>query len=172
MFMDRVLGVFRLDPAVFEAIEHDQGATSQALLVVAIVALMRALGSGFQATWTDASFLGNFIGALIWTFAGWLVWSVISYWVGTAFFRGVADLGEMLRVIGFAYAPQFLAIIPCVGFLVGVVWSLAAGFVAIRQGLDLDNVRALFTILAGLLVYVIGSLLISAFFGGLGMIFG
>jgi hypothetical protein len=59
--------------------------------------------------------------------------------------------------------PQFLGIIPCIGAVIGWIWSLATGFVAVRQGLNLDNLRAFLTILVGFLVYVIGSVIISIF---------
>jgi Uncharacterized protein conserved in archaea len=49
----------------------------------------------------------------------WVVWSAVTYWIETSLFEGKADLGEMLRVVGFAQAPLILAIIPCLGWLVG-----------------------------------------------------
>jgi hypothetical protein len=172
MFMNRIIGVFRLDAATFEDVEHDQNATGQAAIVVGIAALLSAIGSGLGAAFTNTSFFGNFISALLWTFIGWLVWSVVSFLVGTALFGGKADLGEMLRVIGFAYAPQVLSIIPCIGGIVGAIWSLVAGFIAIRQGLDLDNLKALLTVIVGFIVYVIGYLILALILGGIGAIFG
>ncbi|HEX6385775.1 MAG TPA: YIP1 family protein, partial [Anaerolineae bacterium] len=125
MFMDRVMGVFRLNPNTFEEIEADRDATTQAALVVLIVALIAAIGSGIGATIAeDGNFIGSFVGTIISTFVGWIVWSAITYFVGTSFFGGQADLGEMLRVIGFAYAPQVLGIIPCIGTIIGFIWSL------------------------------------------------
>lgn len=166
MLMDRIIGVFKLSVPTFEEIEHDQNATGQAAIVVAIVALMSALGSGMAAAWSENPFITSFISALVWTFVGWVLWAAVTYFVGTALFGGKATLNEMLRVIGFAYAPQFLAIIPCIGGLVGAVWSLAAAFVAIRQGLDLDNMRALLTAVVGFIVYMLGSALINLLIGG------
>lgn len=172
MFLDRVIGVFRLNAATFEDIEHDQNATGQAAIVVGIAALLGAFGSGFSAAFTNTSFFGNFFSTLIWTFIGWFLWSVVSFFVGTALFGGKADLGEMLRVIGFAYAPQVLSIIPCIGGIIGGIWSLVAGFIAIRQGLDLDNLKALLTVIVGFIVYVVGYLFLALILGGIGAIFG
>lgn len=104
--------------------------------------------------------------ALVSAFVGWLIWSALTYWIGTSLFDGTADLGEMLRVIGFAYAPQALAIIPCLGALVGGLWSLVAGFVAVRQGLDLDNTKTFITIIVGFLAYVAFSAVLSFLVGG------
>jgi hypothetical protein len=161
--MNRVLGVFKLDPRVYEEIEHDPNATSQAILIVGIVAILSAIGSGLGATIGRGQFGSSFLAILIWTFVGWFIWSLVSYFVGTALFHGEGTLSGMLRVVGFAYAPQLLAIIPCIGAVIGWIWSLATGFVAVRQGLNLDNLRAFLTILVGFLVYVIGSAIIGIF---------
>lgn len=169
--LNRILGVFKLDVNIFEEIEHDEEATTQAAMVVAIVAVLGALGSGLGASFGGGNFLTSFLSTLIWTFVGWLLWSLVSYFVGTTFFGGQATTGEMLRVIGFAYAPQVLAIIPCIGWVVGLIWSLIAGFIAIRQGLDLDNVKALLTIVVGAIVYALGNIVIGALLGGIGSLF-
>lgn len=168
---NRILGVLKLDSNTFEEIEHDPNATSQAVIIVAIIAVISALGSGFGASIGGGSFFGNFLSSLIWVFIGWLLWSVVTYFVGTTFFQGQATVGEMLRVIGFAYAPQFLSIIPCVGWIIGLIWSLAAGFVAVRQGLDLDNMKSFFTIVIGFIVVVIGYAVIGLVFGGISALF-
>lgn len=161
MFWNRILGVFKLDVAIFENIEHASSATNQAAIVVAIVAALSGLGSSFIAYIAGRSILPSFLSAIIWTFAGWLLWSVVSYFVGTELFGGRATIEEMLRVIGFAYAPHSLAIIPCIGGVISLVWSLAASFVAIRQGLDLDDLKALFTTLTGGAVYISGYLFLQ-----------
>ena len=170
--LERVIGVFKLDVNVFEEIEHDQDATSQAVIIVAIVAVLSALGSGIGASLGEGNFFTSFIGTLIWAFVGWVVWSVVTYFVGTSLFGGEADMGEMLRVIGFAYAPQILGIIPCVGWIVGAIWSLIAGFIAVRQGLDLDNTKTFFTIVIGFVVYLVGFIILGIFIGGVSALFG
>ena len=130
-----------------------------------VVALVGAIGSGIAATIADTGFFSSFISSIVTALLGWLVWSAVTYFVGTSFFGGQADLGEMLRVIGFAYAPQILGIIPCIGWIIGVVWTLAAGFIAVRQGLDLDNTKAALTIGIGLVAYIIIFVIIGAVFG-------
>lgn len=155
--LDRIMGVFRLNSNTFEEIEHDSGATGQAAVVVLLVALLSALGSGIGAAFTeDGSFFTSFLTTLLWAFVGWIIWSVISWFVGTTIFGGKATIDEMLRVIGFAQAPMLLGIIPCIGWLIGGIWALIAGFIAVRQGLDLDNLKALLTIAVGFIVYLIG----------------
>ena len=168
MFMERIIGVFKLDVATFEAIEADQSATSQAAIVVLVIALISGLGSALGASFMQASFLGLFASSFFATIIGWLVWSAVTYFVGTSFFGGQADMGQMMRVLGFAYAPQVLSIIPCIGWLIGSIWSLIAAFIAVRQGLDLDNTKAFLTIIVGFIAIVLISAVFGLIFGGLG----
>jgi hypothetical protein len=171
MFLERIIGVFKLDANTFEEIEHDQNATVQAAIIVAVVAIFGAFGSSIGALIGDGSAVGAFFSFVVWAFISWLLWSVITYFVGTALFHGKATIEEMLRVIGFAYAPQILGIIPCCGWFVGLIWSLAAGFIAVRQGLDLDNTNAFLTVVVGFFVYLIGSGILSLLGFGFGAIF-
>jgi hypothetical protein len=159
--VDRVLGVFKLDAQTFESIEHDTTATGQAAGVVAAAAVASTIGSSF-----GGEFSGLVLGiSLITPFIGWGIWSALTLAIGTSLFDGKADLGEMLRVIGFAYAPQMLAVIPCVGSLIGGIWSLVAAFIAIRQGLDLDNVKTAITVGIGFIVYVVIAIVLAVLGG-------
>ena len=165
--LERIIGVFQLDVPTFEEIEHDTTATGQAAGVVAVAAVCQAVGSSISAGIAGRGVGPNFLVTLIAAFIGWVIWSALTYWIGTTLFEGQADLGEMLRVIGFANAPLILAIIPCFGTLVGGIWALVAGFIAIRQGLDLDNTKTFVTIIIGFLAYVAIAAIGSLFTGGL-----
>jgi hypothetical protein len=153
--LDRIIGVFKLSAPTFEEIEHNNNLTLSAAIIVVIVSLVSGLGNGLFNGFIHRSFFSGFIGALLSVIFGWLLWSAVTWFVGTRFFNGEADLGQMLRVIGFAYLPMLLSIIPCVGGLIGIIWAIAAGFIAIRQGLDLDNTKAFFTVAIGGLFYVV-----------------
>jgi hypothetical protein len=119
----------------------------------------------------DQFTLSGVFGSLVWAFIGWFIWSAVTYFVGTSLFNGKATLDQMLRVISFAYAPDVLAIIPCCGWIVGWIWSLVAGFLAVRQRLDLDNINACATIVVGFILYVIGFAILSLLGFGIGFIF-
>jgi hypothetical protein len=172
--LSRILGVFKLDANTFEEIEHDQGATGQAALVVVIVALLGGLGNAAFTGFSSGDFFSGvlaFFGTLIIVLVGWIIWSGVIYLVGTRLFGGTADLGEMLRVVGFSYAPQVLSIIPCIGWFLGMIWTIAALYVAVKQGLDIDGGKAIGTILIGwvvsLVLYCCLWPIFSGFFGGL-----
>jgi hypothetical protein len=151
----RIVGVFKLSAPTFEEIEHNTSLTLPAALIVVLVSLISGLGNGLFNGFVNKSFFSGLIGGIISVLFGWLLWSVVTWFVGTRFFNGVADVGEMLRVIGFAYLPMLLSIIPCIGGFIGIIWALAAGFIAIRQGLDLDNTKAFFTVVIGAVVYLV-----------------
>jgi hypothetical protein len=176
--IDRVIGVLKLDAGVFEEIEADQTATTQAAIIVLIVAVLSGIGSGLSALLGDGSFILSFFGAIINGFVIWLVWSAATFFVGTNLFDGQADLGEMLRVIGFAQAPFLLNVIPCMA-LITWIWALATTFIGIRQGLDLDNTKTLLTALVCLVLFwivqwILGLIGLSAMagFSAIGSVFG
>ena len=112
------------------------------------------MGNGLFNGFIHESFISGFLGSLIGVLLGWLLWSAVTWFVGTRFFKGEADLGQMLRVIGFAYIPMVLSIIPCMGGFIGIIWAIAAGFIAVRQGLDLDDMKAFFTVVVGAVAYI------------------
>lgn len=149
--MDRVLRALQLDPELFEEVEHDHSAGPQALLVVLLSSLAGGLGN-LLAT----ALLGErarplemlLVMAAGFTVA-WLVWSFVMMAVGTSLFGGVADMGEMQRTLGFAAAPGLLMILPGLGLVLGVVWSLVAMVIAVRQALDFSTARAIWTVVVG-----------------------
>jgi len=170
---DRILRVIKLDKTVYAEVEADQMATSQAAIVVAIVAVLSAIAGGIATLIAadGASFIGAFLGSLVSAFIGWLVWSAVTYFVGTTLFHGEATLGEMLRVIGFAQAPlilNVLSFIPCIGAIISLIawlFSLYTGFLAIREGLDLDTGKTIATVAIGWVAAFIINLVIGMIFG-------
>ncbi|HOT90236.1 MAG TPA: Yip1 family protein [Anaerolineae bacterium] len=122
-------------------------------------------------TGESSSFIGAFLGALVSSFIGWVAWSAVTYFVGTTLFHGEATLGEMLRVIGFAQAPlllNVLSFIPCLGSIISLVaWllSLYTGYLAIKEGLDLDTGKTIATVAIGWVVAFVISLVVGMVFG-------
>jgi hypothetical protein len=151
----RIIGVFKLSAPTFEDIEHDPSLTLPAAVIVVLVSLVSGLGNGLFNGFIHKTFFGSFFGSMISVLLGWLLWSAVTWFVGTRFFKGEADLGQMLRVIGFAYLPMLLSIIPCLGGLIGIIWTLAAVFIAIRQGLDIDEMKAFLTVVVGAAFYIL-----------------
>ncbi|MEZ4591861.1 MAG: YIP1 family protein [Chloroflexota bacterium] len=170
--LDRIIGVLKLDANVYEEIEADENATSQAAIVVAVVAIVGGLISGGISAVMGGSFLGSFLTQLLTAFFSWFIWSAVTYFVGTSLFGGKATVGEMLRVLGFAQAPGILGIIPVCGSFIGWVWTLACTFIAIRQGLDLDNSKAAMTAVVAFIAVIIVSFVIGLILTAVGLTAG
>jgi hypothetical protein len=151
--VQRMIGASMLNTPTYEEVEADRTATGQAAAVVAIVAVATAIGAIGEGS-------GGIIAGLLSAFVGWLVWSAITYFVGTRLFGGTADLGEMLRTIGFAQSPgvlNVLGIIPLLGGLVRFavfIWILVAVVIAIRQALDFSTGKAVGTAVIGAVAYI------------------
>ena len=153
--LERIMRVFKLDASVFREIAEDKAAMTQAAIIVVVVSLLSALGLAVGVAITETgSAIGTFFGTLLsGILLGWILWSILTYAVGVFLFKGKTDVSEMMRVLGYANAPNLLgvfAIIPCVGWLaalVGWVLSLVAGVIAVREAMEFDTVKAVVTVL-------------------------
>jgi hypothetical protein len=170
-FTERMIGAAMLNVAIYEEVEHDESATGQAAVVVVLAAIASAIGSAGEG-------VGGALVGLLSALFGWLLWAGVTYFVGTRLFGGVATWGELLRTLGFAQAPRLLlvaAIVPILGVLVALVvaiWSIVAAVIAVRQALDVDTAKAIFTILVSLVVVILIMIPIGIIFGIGGMMFG
>jgi hypothetical protein len=169
-FAGRVVGALRLDVPTYEEVENDAGATGQAMLVV----LMAAVANGVAGLDTGRGGLG-FAAGLVGGLAGWLVWAGLTWVIGAKLLPEPttrADIGQLLRTIGFAQAPGLLRVlgpVPVVGplfvFAAGL-WLLIAFVVAVRQALDYRSLaRAVLVCILGFLAYVLVTLLVFVLLG-------
>ena len=137
----RVIGALALDPPIYEEIEADPGATAQAFLVV----LLSSLSAGMGAFgWGTGSLRGIlFISAI--ALVSWAAWALLTFQIGTKLMPEAqtrADVGQLLRTIGFSAAPGLFRIFGVVpgatipAFAITAIWMLAAMIVAVRQALD------------------------------------
>lgn len=165
-FLERMVGAALLDVSVYEEVEHDRNATAQAAGVVAIVAVCAAIGS-----WGSAGSKGP-IGAVVGALLGWVIFAGLTYFIGTKLFGGTADMGELLRTIGFSRAPGVIAaigFIPLLGWIAvfaAWVWQLVTAVVAIRQALDFDTGKAVATAVIAWLVVMAVTIGIMIMVGG------
>ena len=177
---NRMIRAAKLDVNLYEEVEADKSATRQALVVVLIYSICAGIGSGLAMIWDESAgrfFLNLFVG-LISALVFWLLWSFITYFIGTKLFKGPetqSNYGELLRTIGFAATPGIFLIfifIPYIGgfiYFVVWVWMLIAMVIAVRQALDFTTGRAIGTVLVGGVIYLAIALIIGIL--GLG-IFG
>lgn len=175
--VDRMIRAARLDIMLYEEVEADITATGQAATVVGIVAVCGGLGNGIGQVigGHPGAAVASFIFQIIIAFVGWVIWSYITFWVGTSIFKGTATPGEMLRTIGFAQSPgvlNILAFIPVINVIVGLVllvWMIVAGVIAIRQALDITTGQAVITAIIGAIPYALLICLSGAVLGVLGV---
>ena len=166
--VDRIIRAAKLDPQVYEEVEHDPSATGQAILVVVLGAI--AAGIGFLYGGIDA-----FIVGIVLALVGWAVYAFVAYWVGTTIFKGPhteATWGQLLRTLGFANSPRLLlvlGVIPVIGLIIALavfVWVLIATVIAIRQALDFDTGRAIGTAVVSLLAQFVIFFVVTAIVAG------
>jgi hypothetical protein len=165
--LDRIVRIVKLDFPVFKDIESDPNATTQAAIIVAATSVLSAIGSAAGSQRPFMAFLGGVISGVV----GWIVWSYVSHLVGGALYKHPGTFEGMLRVIGYASAPQLLGvlnIIPCVGWiggLAGAILALVASIMAIREGLDLDSGQAIIVAVVGWIALMIVGAIIASIFG-------
>lgn len=154
--MTRAIGVSKLDIPTIEAVEADTSLTQEAGTVVAAAALIGSLGALFTGK------IWLFIASIIITLIGWFVWAWLSAFIAQKVFnKTTTDTGEMLRATGYAYAPQMLGIIPFLGFL-GMIWSLVAVIVGMRQAGEMTTGQAILTAVIGFLPAIIAMAIVTA----------
>ncbi len=171
-FTNRVIRAAKLDVNLYEEVEADRGALGQAMGVVVLASIAAGIGS-FERAGFGGIITGT-IGALI----GWYVWAYITYFVGTRFLsepQTQADLGELLRTIGFSSSPGLVRALGIIPGLAGVVffgasvWMLIAMVIAVRQALDYHStLRAVGVCVIGWLAQILILVLLFAILGGLG----
>ncbi len=158
---DRMVRAAGLDASLYEEVEADDAATTQALIVVVLSSICSGIGTAVHRSLMGHGPIGvgvGLFGGLLSAIIVWFVWSFITYFVGTKVFAGSASYGELLRTIGFANSPGVLLIlsfIPVLGGLISFavwVWNLVAMVVAVRQALDFDTGKAIFTCIVGWIV--------------------
>lgn len=168
-FQDRIIRAAKLDANLYEEVEADTGAMSQAIGIVLLSSIAAGIGS-IREVGASGIFLGT-IAAL----AAWFVWAYLTYLIGTRLFPELqtkANVGELLRTIGFSSSPGLLrlfGIIPVIGgviFFVASIWMLIAMVIAVRQALDYSSTwRAVGVCLIG---WIIQALILGALFYAMG----
>jgi hypothetical protein len=163
-FWDRIIRAAKLDAQLYEEVEADTGAMGQAMGIVVLSSMAAGVGS------VGIGGLGGILVGTIAALIGWYVWAYLTYFIGTKFLpepQTEADLGELLRTIGFSSSPGLIrvfGIIPGLAgplFLVTSIWMLVAMVIAVRQALDYESTsRAVGVCVIGWIVVLILQVLI------------
>jgi len=169
IFIDRIYRAAKLDVHLYEEVEADTGAMSQAMGVVVLSSIAAGIGNIVRGG------LGGILTGTILALIGWYIWAYLTYFIGTKFLpepQTEASPGELLRTIGFSSSPgliRVLGIIPGLAgvvFLVASIWMLMAMVIAVRQALDYKStLRAVGVCVIG---WIIQSLILGLLFTILG----
>lgn len=134
---NRLVRAAKLDARLYEEVEADRDATRQAVAVVVLASVAAGLGASRT--------LGGIVISAVIALIAWIVWAYLIYWIGTRLFpepQTRADLGELLRTIGFANAPGLIRVLGAIPplreivFFTAGIWVLVATVIAVRQALD------------------------------------
>ena len=168
-FTTRVILAAKLDKSVYDEVESDGAATSQAVAVVVLSSVAAGIGSIQQGG------ISGIILAAAAALISWLVWAFLTYVIGTRVLpvpQTRANYSELLRTIGFSSAPgmiRVLAIVPglrTIVFLAAGIWMLAAMVIAVREALDYASTwRALGVCLIGWIIQAVILGFVMAFTG-------
>jgi hypothetical protein len=144
-FVDRLLGVLRLDGSAYDDVAADPGALGQAAAVVLVAAACRAISA------RGGPFSEQGILFLVQLIAFWPVNTLLVFAIGR-WFGHTPDLMRVARVMGFAMAPFALALlglvpVEAVRFVVALLSTallLATFVVGVRHALQTATGRAVF----------------------------
>jgi hypothetical protein len=136
--------------------------------------VLSALANGIGGAFAGGSH--GLVGGVLAALLGWVIWALVTWLIGAKLMpepQTEADLGQLMRTIGFSASPGILRIfggIPGLGPLITLaasVWMLAAMVVAVRQALDYRGTgRAILVCLLGFLVYLVVFFVVSGLFLG------
>jgi len=169
---DRISRAAKLDVRLYEEVEADKGAMGQAMAVVILSSIAGGIGTPARLG------LGGMLIGTIAALVAWYIWAFMTYFIGTKLLsepQTKADVGELLRTIGFSSSPGLIRVLGIIPFLRGLVfllagvWMLAAMVIAVRQALDYQStLRAVVVCIIGWIAQAVVLMLLLYFLGGMG----
>ena len=138
-FLNRIYRAIKIDPDLYEEVEHDKSATFQAASVV----VLSSLAAGIGAIHLGAT---NFLLGPLLSLASWYFWAFPDK-------QTKSNHGELLRTIGFSSAPGIIRVfgftpeLMTVTFIGSSLWMLACMVVGVRQALDYKSLWKAFGVL-------------------------
>lgn len=163
--VQRAKDILTFNTRTYEEIVRDPGATTEAAIVVATVAIASGLGQLFAGP-------GALIGAVLAMLFGWVVAAAIIYFVGTRITgeaTTTSSVERVMRIVGYASAPFVFSIFSglwLIGWLFASVtffWFLGTMVLAIRAALNISISRAIIT---GVIAWL-GTLIVSGILGAI-----
>ncbi|MBW2266682.1 MAG: hypothetical protein JRF28_11090 [Deltaproteobacteria bacterium] len=145
-FKDRIFRAAKLDANLYEEVEADKGALGQAMSVVVLSSVAAGVGGIGKV-----GFTGILVGTII-ALIGWYLWACLTYFIGTRFLsepQTKADVGELLRTIGFSSSPGLIRVLGIIPGLDYTSTLRAVGVCIIGWIIQMLIFMLLFSILGG-----------------------
>lgn len=165
--INRSIGFLRLDDATYEEVEHDTNGTAQAAVIVVVTSIAAGIGGLGEGG-------RGFVAALVVGIISWFITSYAIYFIGTRLLPSSttqADVGQLLRVVGFASVAGVVNVIgfipvlgPLLAFVAGI-WGIVMTVKGVRHALEMSMGRAIVTSIAGWLAAGIIGAIIFAILG-------
>lgn len=157
--MNRLIGIITFKAPVYQEIAKDPTATTPALLIVIVVAVVSGLITGLGGQY----FLAVVLTAIVSQVLAWVVGAWVLSFVGKLLFKGAATTSDMMRINGFTTIFQILTIIPVVG-IIGSLLQIVANVLGVREAAGMTTGKAVVTaIIAGIVVIILATLVATIF---------
>ena len=156
----------RLDLSVFDEVRSDPSATPGAIVVVFLASVLAGIGSWLWAVQTDGVDAAEvfvkslIIGSILQTLA-WFIWVYLVFQVLARAYGARTDFFELIRTMGFAFAPVGMSILIAVNsFAVPFGVTALAGAVllshfAIQSSSSAEPRQVLIANFVGFLTFVV-----------------
>lgn len=186
MLMNRIIGAFTFRREVYADVEADTSFTTTAYILVAVVAVLNALGAG-AAGFRQSMMNGVFgvLGTAVFALIGFVVGAWVISWVGKNLMGAEVDYGQIIRTLGLAYvwnvfgalgvAGAITPLLSCVtGPVVFIGWilGLIAWFVALKEALDLGWGMTILTAIIGWIAMMVIVFIGGFILGAVGIVAG
>ena len=178
--------IARLDYAVFDELRSDRSATPIAVFIVLAASALAGLGTLLWALQHDefggidmmeVLLKAVVIGSIVQT-AVWIAWVYITYMLAARVFGSVVHFSELMRVMGFAFAPVALSVLIAIAPLAVPFGLLAFGITlmlttaAVERAAEIEPRQAMLSTLGGFAVFLMfmgafANVMEVATFGGL-----
>jgi hypothetical protein len=165
---------------------YSSTATGDAALIVIAVALIQYVAALVVGEVRLANLIPGVISVAVSALAGWVFLGLATWFVGTRWFNGSGDMQVVLRMHGLAYLPNLVAaglillggwgfigspIVVFVGML-ALLWYLAAAIIGTSIGLSQSTRDGALSVVVGMALLMLVSLLFSGLLTGIGSLFG
>ena len=175
--MEKIIGALSFKSGVYAEAKKDTGFSATAWLIVAVSAVLSALGNGagLARGRVFAWLLGSLFGAGF-AVLGFALAVFVIMWVGKTVFNTTASFDELARPLGLARIWHVVGVLGLLAFLspalscVAGIFNLAAWLWAVREALGLDWAQTITVVVMGMIVVVLVTVISASILGAFGLV--